>query len=309
MNLQPINQTKLYGLSTYLDDLFNLYKNNILPNKILLSGPKAIGKSTLAYHFINSVLSETEEYKYDIKNNIIDERNKSFKLINNKSHPNMILIDINEDKKYIDIDQIRNLISNLNKTSFNSKIKFILIDNIEFLNISSINALLKILEEPNVNCYFILIKNDKSILKTLTSRCLNFKINLTSNESLLISEKLIGKDAIDTINKDLINYYISPGNFYRLLQFSKINDLNLSNLDLKEFLNILIKENYYKKDFFIKKIIYDFIEFYFRKKSKIYSKDLWVKYSSFLKKISDTKKFNLDEEILLMEFESEILNG
>ena len=34
-----------------------------------------------------------------------------------------------------------------------------------------------------------------------------------------------------------------------------------------------------------------------------------VKIFIFSKKISDTKKFNLDEEILLMEFESEILNG
>ena len=33
------------------------------------------------------------------------------------------------------------------------------------------------------------------------------------------------------------------------------------------------------------------------------------KYSYFLKRISDTKNFNLDEESLFMEFEEEVLNG
>ena len=29
----------------------------------------------------------------------------------------------------------------------------------------------------------------------------------------------------------------------------------------------------------------------------------------FLKKINDTKKFNLDEDVLFMEFEDRVLNG
>ena len=58
-----------------------------------------------------------------------------------------------------------------------------LIDNIETLNINSINALLKILEEPNENINFILISNNKKILPTLTSRCINFKLSLSYNET------------------------------------------------------------------------------------------------------------------------------
>ena len=58
----------------------------------------------------------------------------------NKSNLNF-LIDVNLENKFIDINQIRNLISNLNKSSLNNKPRFILIDNIEFLNVSSINAL------------------------------------------------------------------------------------------------------------------------------------------------------------------------
>ena len=53
MNLQPIYQTKLYGLSNFFLDFVRLYQNKMLPNKILLSGDKGLGKSTLAFHLIN----------------------------------------------------------------------------------------------------------------------------------------------------------------------------------------------------------------------------------------------------------------
>ena len=142
--MKPINQTKLFGLKHFFDELINLEKNNNFPNKILLSGQKGLGKSTLAYHFINYVLSKNEEFDYDIHNLIINSNNQSFKTVLNRSNPNFSLLDVSIDKKNIDINQIRELILNLNKSSFNNKPRFVLIDNIEFLNINSINALLKI---------------------------------------------------------------------------------------------------------------------------------------------------------------------
>ena len=156
MNLLAENQTHLYNLNYEFNELIKLFKKNKFPNKVLLSGQKGIGKCTLAYHLINFVLSQDEEFSYDIDNNIINNQNKSFKLIQNKSNPNFILIDVSVDKKNIDIDQIRNLILSLNKSSFNDKPRIILIDNIELLNINSVNALLKILEEPNDNINFLI---------------------------------------------------------------------------------------------------------------------------------------------------------
>ena len=89
---------------------------------------------------------------------LFNKENHSFKTTLNKSNPNLIIIDIDQEKKMIDINQIRELLSNLQKSSFNNKPKFILIDNIEFLNLNSINALLKVIEEPSINIYFILNK-------------------------------------------------------------------------------------------------------------------------------------------------------
>ena len=308
-DIGPSNQTKLLGLDKYISELISLSKKGKLPNKILLSGNKGIGKSTLAYHFVNYSLSIDEEFNYDEINFKINKNNRSFKTIQNQSNPNFILIDIHPDKKLIDINQIRNLILNLNKSSFNNKARFVLIDNIELLNINSINALLKILEEPTNNVHFILINNNKKILSTLLSRCLNFKIFLSHNECLEISKNLLNDQLNSLINDDLTNYYLTPGNTYKLVKFAQINKYDLVNIDLRNFLKLIIKEKHYKKDENMKFLFFDLIEYYFRKINHSISSTIHDKYSYFLKKISDTKKFNLDEESLFMEFEEEILNG
>ena len=101
MNLKPINQINLYELDEFLLDFIRLYQNKNLPNKILLSGDKGLGKSTLAFHLVNYIFSRDEEFKYDYKNFKINPENKSFKLINNRASPNFTLIDaLDEKKKY-----------------------------------------------------------------------------------------------------------------------------------------------------------------------------------------------------------------
>jgi len=307
--LEPINQTKLYGLEKYFTELVNFYKNGNYPNKILFSGQKGIGKATLAFHFINYVLTMNDEKKYDIESYQINSESSEFKTINNKSNTNLITIDVNEDKKSIDINQIRELIINLNKSSFNKKPRFVLIDNIELLNINSINALLKILEEPNENINFILIHNNRKILSTLLSRCINFKISLSNNDYLKISNQLLNNDLNNLVSKELINYYFTPGEIYQLVQFSSENGYDLSNIDLKNFLKILINDTHYKKNNFINNMMYSLMEFYFRKLNQSFSKILNEKYSYFIKRISDTKTYNLDKESLSMEFNEEILDA
>ena len=107
MSLNSKNQLKLYGLEDNLNELIKLYDDKKLPNKILLSGPKGIGKCTLAYHLINYILSKDEEFPYDLNSSSINRENRSYKLIQNGSNMNFALIDILTDKKNIDISQIR----------------------------------------------------------------------------------------------------------------------------------------------------------------------------------------------------------
>ena len=55
--------------------------------------------------------------------------------------------------------------------------------------------------------------------------------------------------------------------------------------------------------------IYSFIEIYFRKNVSMQNIQILELYKYFLKKIVNTKIYNLDEETLFMEFEDRILNG
>lgn len=309
MNLEPATQTKLFAHNDRFFHLINLYSQKKLPNRILLSGEKGIGKSTLSYHLTNYMLSFDEEYSYDLKNLIINPKNKSFKLIQNKSNPNFILIDVSEDKKNIDINQIRNLIMILNKSSFNTKPRIILIDNIELLNVNSVNALLKTLEEPNDNINFILINNNKKILPTLKSRCLNFKIQLTFDQSIETINKILDKDVYSLLSSNFINHYSTPGQIFNLINLKEKYDLNLKDINLKELILLILKKKYYKKDPIVKDLIYLLIELYFRLNISVSNIQLIDIQRYFLKKIRNTKKYNLDEESLLMEFENKILNG
>ena len=306
MNLYPNSQTNLYGLQDNLLFFAKLFDQKRLPSKILLTGQKGIGKCTLAYHLINFVLSKDEEMPYDLVEFKINLDNRSFKLIQNGSCPNFNLIDISLDKKNIDIEQIRELIIQLNKSSFNNKPRFVLIDNIEYLNLNSVNALLKTLEEPNENIFFILINSNKKIIPTLLSRCINFNISLENDKVNEISSLLFDNDIDNLINKDLLNYYSTPGEIYNLLKFSEEKKIDLKEINLKDFLLRLISENIYKDDKQSKTFVYNILELFLIKDISVSNSDI---YNYFLKRINDFKKFNLDDESLFLEINSKLLNG
>ncbi len=312
MELKPSENNQLFGMNFYFNEIIKLHKIKKMPTKILLSGKKGIGKSTLSYHIINYILSQNEEFKYDSEKFIINKNNRSFKLLQNNSHPNFYLIDLLSEKKNIDVAQIREMITYTNKSTFNNMERFILIDNIENLNKNSINALLKIIEEPNENVFFILINNnEKNILPTLKSRCLLFKINFTFKQSMSISNQILDKNIFDLINPDLINYYNTPGEIVNLIKFSTDHNINLVDYTLVNLLNLLIDNGYYKKNIIIKNLLINFIELFFLKEYKLCITKLPLLnfYHDFINKIYNTEKFNLDEESLFLEFKSKLLNG
>jgi DNA polymerase-3 subunit delta' len=311
MHLKPSENERLFGMNSFFNEIIDLYNHRKMPNKILLSGKKGLGKSTLAYHVINYILSQNEDCKYDVIKSNINKENKSYKLVQNRSHPNFYLVDLIEEKKSIDVAQIRDMITYTNKSCFNNIPRLILIDNIEKLNKNSVNALLKIIEEPNEGIFFILIdNNEKNILPTLKSRCLTFKINLTFNQSIDIANQLLNKNIFEHINSDFINYYIAPGEIINLFNLADDKKINLLEHNLESLLKLLIDNAYYKKDKVIKQIIIKFIELLFLKEYRLTNtkNSLLNLYHKFLNKIHNVEKFNLDEESLFLEFKSKLLH-
>ena len=65
LNINPLNQTKLFGFHNEFNELKKSFDNNNLPSKILLYGKKGIGKNTFAFHLINYAFSKNEDENYD----------------------------------------------------------------------------------------------------------------------------------------------------------------------------------------------------------------------------------------------------
>ena len=305
-----LSSYKLYGYDNLFLEFDNLLNNNLLPNKILLSGANGIGKYTFAVHFINYALSKNEDDNYYFESKQINIKNKSFKLMNNSTHPNFNLINLKINKKNIEIEQIRNIINYSQKSSFNQNKRFILIDNIELLTKNASNSLLKLLEEPPENLYFILIHdNSYRILETIKSRSINFKVNFTNKSIIQITKKIIGDEDFSTINNTYLKMYNSIGDLVFLNNFAKKYEINLESYTIKELLNYIISKKLYKKDpelnIFIYKLIHFllFETFYLSKDNKIY--DL---YKYFILKMNNTIKYNLDIESLFFEFKNTLIN-
>ena len=310
MNSVPINQLKIIGYDSLFNHLIRLYNKKTLPNKMMISGPKGIGKSTFAYHFINYIFSLKEKYSYDVNKFEIKFENKSFNLVKNLAHPNFHLIDLLDNKKNIEIDQIRKAINFSQKSSLDNNFRIVLIDNLEYLNKNSTNALLKIIEEPNDKLLFILIHNNaRKILDTIKSRCIVFKKQFKFKENIAIASYLINLDIKEYFNENLFNHYFTVGDFIFLYNFSKINELNLREMSLKSLLLFLINDKFYKKNPNIVNLIYILIQSYFYT-SFLENKnlDLYNFYKYFIKKIEYTNKFNLDLDALFMEFKTKAIN-
>ena len=311
MKITPIEQENLYGYSDFFKYIKLLFDIDKLPNKIIFSGKKGIGKSTFTYHLTNYIFSIGEDKTYDFENNKINNLNKSFKLLKNNTHPNFFLISLNKDKKSIEIAQIREMISFCNKSSFDNKNKIILIDNVEYLNQSSVNALLKIIEEPNEKIYFFLIyDSSKRIIATLNSRCIKFNLQIGNSKRQKILNNLVESNFYENLSHDLKNYYFSHGDYINLYNYITENSLD-ENISIENLLKFLIDEKEYKNNIYIKENLSLFIELYFKKNFLNINSDIkyFDRFNYFLKKIYFVNKFNLDLETLIIEFKAQLNNG
>ena len=228
----PENQLSLFGYDDYFDLWIRLLNTQKFPNCILLTGPKGIGKATFSYHFVNSILSKGESNEYSIKNHEINKNNFSYKQIISKTHTNFFTIDNDIFNEQIKIEQVRNLLKFLSKSTFSRDLKIVLIDNFEKFNLNSVNALLKAIEEPSYNTFFFIIHdNSYKISETIKSRCIEFKINFSESQKKHIFNQIIQPYEEECKSIDLQNnlYFDTPGNLLKKCLF-----LNKSKNKIKE---------------------------------------------------------------------------
>ena len=301
--------SKMIGHKSLFNDFIYLDQIQKFPNKILLNGPRGIGKKLFVNHFLNYFYLKDSKLSYNLKNYEYNLSNNISKLISSNSHPNVLKIYKKNDKKLIDIDQIRDMIQFTNQTSFNNDRRFIIIENVNLLGINSANALLKSIEEPNSKIYFILINNAEfKTLETIKSRCLEFKLSLLNSEVMEIVNYHFGDNIYNNINLDYINNYNSPSFLISLVNFLESNDLSIKETSIEDLLIYAIKNKSYTSNEFIKEYLNLFIELFFYKNINTSKKISFKIKKYFYLKLSFVKKYNLDFESFFLEFNDKLLS-
>ncbi len=300
----PKKTLRLFGLNKNFNYFKNLIKNKKLPKATLITGNQGIGKFTLINHLILSIFDKDN---YDENKNIILSKSTILNQINNNSFPNVLYLN---NSTNIGIEEVRWLKSVLLKKPFLENQRYVILDNIETLNINSLNALLKTIEEPSKNNSFILINNkSKPLLDTIKSRCLEVKISLKENvrKSNIIS-------LIDYFDQDMFLNYdlvsVTPGNFIKFNHIFRENKIEMKNEFLKNFLVLL---NLYKKekDIYYKESLLFFVDYYlqYKRSKKIYDDKKLIEKRSFLVKIiSEFFMLNLNQNTLINSIENQLSN-
>ena len=271
----PFQSIKLISMNKYFNEMVQLHDTESFPKVLLLSGKKGIGKFTLVFHFLNYIFSKKDNLNYNTEDKIIDVNSNFYNSIINQNCADVIFLQAIEGKN-IKIDDVRNLKSTLSSSSLSTNPRFIIIDEVEFLNTNSVNALLKTLEEPSKNNFFILINNQQAdLIATISSRCLQNKIYLNLNDRNKIVDHLIENRKISLLINDdgiltpglllaynelFVKYKIFPEDdiflkVHKLLNaFKKDKDKTLIGLTVflvDQFFYKLIKKNNNRIDFLL----------------------------------------------------------
>ena len=165
-------------------EVLSAFEKEVKQNKnsasYLFYGDKRVDLLFYALEFSKMVMTkdiEDEEEKKSIEKRIENLQHSDIEVINRK----------NENIK---IDEVRELIYDAIESAYSSPKKIFILCGIENLRKESSNALLKILEEPPKDVYFILLARSLNIISTIKSRTIKFHLEGASNEELGVSKEI-----------------------------------------------------------------------------------------------------------------------
>ena len=129
-----------------------------LPHALMLEGPSGLGKLIFAWRIARLVMRLAEP------ENGVDPVVPT--------HADLHFLTLEEDKKQIGVDRVRELCRTLDMTSYAGGFKVTVISPAEALNVNAANSLLKTLEEPTPDTLLILVRSRLDTLPaTIASRC------------------------------------------------------------------------------------------------------------------------------------------
>tara|TARA_Y100001968_G_scaffold65153_1_gene55846 strand:- start:744 stop:1703 length:960 start_codon:yes stop_codon:yes gene_type:complete len=223
----------IYGQNLAIEILKSAISKQQIAPAYLFSGPEGVGRKKTAKVFINSILNKNF-------NNEVTKRK-----IESNNHPDLLWIEpsytiqgksISQSKArsesisiksqpQIKLNQIKDIIEFLGKKPFESERSIVIIEDVERLNESASNALLKTLEDTNTGLFILITQRPEQLLSTIISRCQIVPFTRLSDkfvDQIINRLEIINEEdeISDVKNKELIIFSNgSPGRYLLNLQF------------------------------------------------------------------------------------------
>jgi DNA polymerase-3 subunit delta' len=176
----PRANPDLVGHESAERELQRLVEADRLPHAILLSGPRGIGKATLAFRFARFLLANRDRSTKmaNLSGLAIDPESGVFRRVAAGGHADLLTIERAFDprrrrlRSEIVVDDAREITSFFRLTAAEDGWRVVVVDGAEEMNRSAANAILKILEEPPRRSLLLLISHSPGrLLPTIRSRC------------------------------------------------------------------------------------------------------------------------------------------
>ena len=224
---------KIYGQDLAIQILKSAISKEHISPAYLFSGPEGVGRKKTAKVFIKGILDKNLE------------RHITKRKIEGNNHPDLLWIEpsymvqgksISQGKAKLEsinikspaqirLNQIKEIIEFLGKKPLESERSIVIIEDVEKMNESASNALLKTLEEPNSGLFILITQRPEKLLSTIRSRCqLVPFIRLNNIEVNKIIQKLEFVQEKNEIPNEKIKEIIafsdgSPGKYLTNLQY------------------------------------------------------------------------------------------
>ena len=254
---RPSSFSEVSGENEIVKSLKLSLKNKSMAHAYLFSGPRGVGKTTIARLIAKGVnclnLKENGEPCNECKN---------CKAINEGRFSDLIEIDAASNRS---IDEIRSLKEKINYQPVEGLKKVYIIDEAHMLTKEAFNALLKTLEEPPAHVMFILATTElEKILPTIISRCQRYDFKPLDLEEMKAGLEYILKEENLSMADDVypVIYENSSGSMRdsisileRLIVTANGKEIDLKIAEdtlgitpssrIKIFLNKILNENEY----------------------------------------------------------------
>ncbi|MBQ1856132.1 MAG: DNA polymerase III subunit, partial [Anaerovibrio sp.] len=164
-----ISWDNITGHKLNIERLKTLCREDMVPHSMLFCGIDGIGKKMAAQAMAATLLCH-----HPVNGSACGEC-PSCKALIAGTHPDFFTVEpeIKDGNGTILINLIREMQGKIARVPIMSKVRAVIIDDVQTMNDAAANSLLKTIEEPGGQIYFILVTNSiMALLDTIISRCM-----------------------------------------------------------------------------------------------------------------------------------------